>query len=48
MCDKVLAVFNEFKDLIDSNLIFLEQNDYRDSEIAKKTLRVYKNYFATL
>ena len=48
MCDKILIVFNEFKALIDSFLSFLEQNDFRDSEIAKKTLKVYKNCFVNL
>ncbi len=48
MCDNVLKVFNEFKDLMDSFLIFLEQQNYQKSAIAEKTFKVYKNYLVHL
>ncbi|NVM34879.1 MAG: hypothetical protein HWN81_04740 [Candidatus Lokiarchaeota archaeon] len=42
LCDWVLEFRVKFKDLIESFLSFLDQNNLNDSEIAKKTLQVYK------
>ena len=44
-CDKSLKMLNDLKELTDSILRFLDQNELSDTEIAQKVLVIYKEYF---
>ncbi len=48
LCDWVLEFRIKLKKLIETFLTFLEGNNYNDSEIAKQTLRMYKDYFRNI
>ncbi len=43
--DKAIELFDDLKGLLDALLLFLEEHNYSQSEIARLTLRIYKNYF---
>jgi len=45
ICDWTLKIRRDFEELIESVLSFLDQNNFNNSEIAKKTLQVHKEYF---
>ncbi len=45
VCDWTLKTRRDFKELIESVLPFLDQHNFNNSEIAKKTLQVHKEYF---
>lgn len=45
ICDWALKIRRDFEELIESVLSFLDQNNFNNSEIAKKTLQVHKEYF---
>ena len=45
LCDKSLDMFTEFKELTKYYLDFLEQKELMHTEIAEKTLVIYKKFF---
>jgi len=45
ICDWALKIRRDFEELIESVLLFLDYNNFNNSEIAKKTLQVHKEYF---
>ena len=45
LCDKSLEMFNDFKELTDTLLEFLDQNDLGNTKIAQKTLTFCQKYF---
>jgi len=45
ICDWALKIRRDFEELIESVLSFLDQHNFNNSEIAKKTLQVHKEYF---
>jgi len=45
LCDKSLEILNDLKELTDSILSFLDQNNLKDTEIAKRALKIYQLYF---
>jgi len=45
LCDKSLEMLNDLKELTDSILRFLDQNDLKETKIAKKALKIYQLYF---
>lgn len=48
LCDKSLEMFNDFKELTDTLLEFLEQNYLGNSKIAQKALANYQKYFSNI
>lgn len=45
LCEKSLDMFNEFKALIEYYLNYLDRKELNNTEIAQKTLDVYKKFF---
>ena len=45
LCNKSLKMLSDFKEFTDTLLEFLDQNELGNTEIAKKTLKIYQKYF---
>lgn len=45
LCGRSLEMFNDFKELTDTLLEFLDQNELGNTKIAQKTLTICQKYF---
>lgn len=43
LCDRSLEMFNDFKKLTDTLLVFLDQNELGNTKIAQKALTICQN-----
>jgi len=48
LCDKSLEMFNDFKELTDTLLEFLDQNELGNTKIAQRILTNYQKYFSNI